>query len=130
LPANIDGLIDARAAVGAEVAERDTAASLGSGDLSVLGTPRALALCEQACCNLVAPALDSSRTSVGVSASFEHVRAAAIGCAIVAEAVLVGIDGSKLEFNVTIHAGSEAIFQGMLIRRVVDKARLLSSALR
>ena len=39
------------------VGEQDTARALGSGTVDVLGTPRLLALCEEACCRAIAASL-------------------------------------------------------------------------
>ena len=46
------------------VAENDTAAAVGSGDLPVLGTPRLLAWCEAATCAAVAPRLGEGQTGL------------------------------------------------------------------
>ena len=47
------------------VADDDTAAALGSGDLPVLGTPRLLAWCEATTCAALAEELTGAETSVG-----------------------------------------------------------------
>jgi fluoroacetyl-CoA thioesterase len=54
-----------RAAFRYTVTEADTAVALGSGEVPALGTPRALALAEQATVAAVAGALDIGVTTVG-----------------------------------------------------------------
>jgi fluoroacetyl-CoA thioesterase len=51
------------------VAEADTAAALGSGEVPVLATPRVLALAERATVAAVAGALEAGATTVGVRSS-------------------------------------------------------------
>ena len=47
------------------VTESDTALAVGSGSLSVLGTPRLIAWMEAATCAAIAEQLDDGQTSVG-----------------------------------------------------------------
>ena len=54
------------------VEESDTAASLGSGDLAVLGTPRLLAWAEAATCAAIVEELTEEQTSVGTRVALEH----------------------------------------------------------
>jgi len=48
------------------VGEADTALALRSGTVEVLGTPRLIALCEEASCRAVAAALADGTTTVGM----------------------------------------------------------------
>src|SRR5215472_18734454 len=85
-----------RASITAQVADADSAAALGSGDLPVLGTPRLLALAEAACVAAVAPQLEAGQTTVGTAVSLEHKRPSMIGTSIEVEAELTEIIGRRL----------------------------------
>jgi len=106
------------------VGDADTAAALGSGDLPVLATPRALAWLEAATC--AALDLDDSRTSVGTRVEVEHIAASPVGATITATADLVHEDGRLLRFRVAAHDGhGTLVAHGEVRRVVVDRARFL-----
>jgi len=119
-----------RASITAEVTEADTAQSLGSGDVPVLGTPRLLALAEAACIAATAPHLDEGKTTVGTAVSLEHKRASPVGASLEVEAELTEIDGRKLSFNFIaygIGAGDEVVIgAGTVDRMLVDTERFLT----
>ena len=121
-----------RATVTAEVGEADTAASLGSGDLPVLGTPRLLALAEAACVAAVAPHLASGQTTVGSAVSLEHKRPSPIGSSVQVQAELTDIDDRTLFFMFVAYgpgAGDEAVIGAGTAQRVlVDSERFLRKA--
>jgi predicted thioesterase len=91
-----------RATVALWVGEEDTAAALGSGDVAVLGTPRVLAIAEQASCQALGDSLGPEHTTVGTWAEVEHVAPSRVGDQVEANAVLVGVDGRRLEFSITV----------------------------
>lgn len=106
------------------VGDADTAAALGSGDLPVLATPRALAWLEAATCAVLD--LDDSRTSVGTRVEVEHIAASPVGATITATADLVHEDGRLLRFRVAAHDGhGTLVAHGEVRRVVVDRARFL-----
>lgn len=106
------------------VGDADTAAALGSGDLPVLATPRALAWLEEATC--AALDLDDSRTSVGTRVEVEHIAASPVGATITATADLVHEDGRLLRFRVAAHDGhGTLVAHGEVRRVVVDRTRFL-----
>jgi len=82
------------------VGEEDTAATLGSGSLPVLGTPRLLAWCEAATCAALAPALEDGQTSVGTRISLEHTAPSAVGATVQVTASSVHVDGKLVRFSV------------------------------
>ncbi len=57
------------ASISLTVTEQDTAIVLGSGDVAVLGTPRVVALCEEAAVAALAGFLPDGATTVGTSIS-------------------------------------------------------------
>ena len=70
------------------VADSDTARALGSGDVAVLGTPRVVALVEQAAVEALQGALPAGTTTVGMRVQLDHLRPTAVGVTVVAYAVL------------------------------------------
>ena len=120
-----------RATLSFEVTEQDTALSLGSGDLPVLGTPRLLAWCEAATCAAVRPALEAGRSSVGTRVRLDHVGASPVGARVEVTATVVYVDGRLLRFEVvavhTVGGGEEkTVAHGEVTRLVVDVERFLS----
>ena len=107
------------------VAEGDTAIALGSGDVPVLGTPRLLALAEEATVAAVAPALDPTATTVGHRVELEHLSATPLGGKVRAEAVLAAVEGRNLTFEVTVSDGKGPVGKVTITRVVVDRARFL-----
>lgn len=110
------------------VAEGDTAAATGSGDLAVLGTPSLLAWCEAAACAAVEPSMVASQTSVGTRVSLEHLAASPVGERVSVTATVVYVDGRLVRFEVVaIHVGDEKVVgHGELTRVVVDRERFLA----
>ena len=125
-------VVGLRATVTAEVTEADTAASLGSGDLPVLGTPRLLALAEAACVAAVAPHLGGGQTTVGSAVSLEHKRPSPIGSSVEVQAELTDIDERTLFFMFVAYgpgAGDDAVIGAGTVQRVlVDSERFLRKA--
>jgi fluoroacetyl-CoA thioesterase len=116
-----------QASITAIVGQDDTAIAVGSGDVDVLGTPRLIAWWEAATTKAVSAELDAGATSVGTSVDIEHLAPTAVGEQVRATAVLAGVDGRKLRFDVTAHQGEALIGQGRITRVVVDRARFISS---
>jgi fluoroacetyl-CoA thioesterase len=108
------------------VTEADTALALGSGIVEVLGSPRLVALCEEACCNAIANALDDGITSVGMRIQFDHLQPTPIGAEVIAEAVLEKIDGRRLKFTVSASDPGGLVAAGKITRVVVDLDRFMS----
>lgn len=108
-----------------KVGEEHSAASLGSGDVPVLGTPAVLALAEQACVEAIADDLPDGETSVGTWAEIEHLKATCLGATVHANATLLGHHGRRLEFNVTIEEDGEQVARVRHRRVLVDRGRFL-----
>ena len=115
------------AVVTCRVTPDDSAAALGSGDLSVLATPRLLAWFEAATVAAVAPRLRPEQTSVGTRVQLEHTRPSPVGAVLHVRADLVHVDGRLLRFEVVAEdsAGS-LVGHGQVTRVVLDRARFLS----
>jgi len=104
----------------------DSAASLGSGDVPVLGTPRVVALVEEATVAAVVDHLDEGDTTVGTRVELAHNAPTPIGRSVRAEAALTDVDGRSLTFAVTAHDGVNEIANGVIQRVVVDRTKFLS----
>lgn len=103
------------------VTDADTAQALGSGDVPVLGTPRVLALVEAATVAATAARLDGGFTTVGTRVELDHRAPTAVGRTVVAEAVLVTVDGRRLTFEVVLLDGETIAAQGLVERVLVDR---------
>ena len=111
-----------RASVTLTVSDADTAVALKSGDVNVLGSPRVVALCEQAAVAALEGCLREGQTSVGSWIELEHRAPSAVGAEVTAEAVLLGVHGRRLEFAVTVRDGDEEVARCKHRRAVVDRA--------
>jgi predicted thioesterase len=109
------------------VGDDDTASALGSGSLSVLGTPRLLAWCEAATCAAVDPELGPGETSVGTRVELEHVRATPVGVRLDVTASPLLRDGRLHRFGVVarVSEGGTVVATGEVTRVVVDVERFL-----
>ena len=108
------------------VTEADTARALGSGIVDVLGSPRLVALCEEACCTAITNAPEDGSTSVGMRVQFDHLQPTPIGAEVVAEAVLEKIDGRRLKFTVSASDPGGLVAAGKITRVVVGIDRFMS----
>ena len=110
------------------VCEADTARALRSGDVQVLGTPRLIALCEQATVAALGSCLPSGWTTVAMRVQFDHVAPVAEGSAVAADAVLDKVEGRRLFFTVTATDQAGLIGAGRVIRVAVERERFLSKS--
>lgn len=113
------------------VSPEDTAIALGSGDVPVLGTPRLLALVEEATCEAVRGAVTADRTTVGSTVELSHRRPTPVGARVTAHARVVARDGAQVVFEVhadhVTAAGerAEMIARGRITRVIVDRGVFL-----
>jgi predicted thioesterase len=118
------------ASVALTVSEADTALALGSGDVPVLGTPRLVALCEEASCRALDGRLGPGRTSVASRIQFDHLAPVGIGTTVVADATLQRVEGRRLIFTVSVHLRSDVhagiVGAGRLTRVLVDTEKFLA----
>jgi len=110
------------------VTDADTAQALGSGDVPVLGTPRALALVEAATVAATAVRLEPGYTTVGTRVELDHRAATPVGRTVVAEAVLTKVDGRRLLFEVSVRDGGTVAVEGRVERVLVDRHAFLEKA--
>ncbi|MGH9065669.1 MAG: thioesterase family protein [Acidimicrobiales bacterium] len=102
------------------VTEADTATAMGSGDVPVLGTPRLIALCEEASCRALDDELEPGTTSVGWRVQFDHLAPTAVGGQVVVDAVLERVEGRRLTFALSASDASGLVGAGKVTRVLVD----------
>ena len=108
------------------VTDSDTAIALGSGDVPVLGTPRVVALCEEATVAAVAGQLPDGSTSVGTRVECDHMKPSMEGETVTARATLVDVDARRLQFTITVaDADGGAVAVARVWRVVVERDRFL-----
>ena len=86
------------------VGPADTAVALGSGDVAVLGTPRLIALCEEATCAAVRGAVPDDHTTVGIEVAVRHLLPSWPGDVVRADARVVAADARRIEFAVVVRS--------------------------
>jgi predicted thioesterase len=117
-----------RATVSTTVNEGNTARSVGSGSLDVFATPMMIALMERAACEALSDCLEDSQTSVGTAINVDHIAASPIGATITAIATVTGVNGRKIEFEVTANDEHGEIGKGTHSRVIVDAERFIAKA--
>jgi fluoroacetyl-CoA thioesterase len=110
------------------VTEADTAIALRSGDVPVLGTPRVVALCEEAAVLILAGLLTAGQTSVSSRAEIAHVAPVAVGTLVRANATLERSEGRRLVFNVSVTDACGLVAAGKLTRIIVDREQFIRKA--
>jgi predicted thioesterase len=108
------------------VGEEDTARALGSGAVDVLGSPRLIALCEEATVNAINHVLDAGSSTVGMRVQFDHLQPTPVGADVVAEAVLEKVDGRRLTFTVSAEDSGGLVAAGKITRVLIDVDRFMS----
>ncbi len=108
------------------VGDKDTARALRSGTVEVLGTPRLIALCEEATCRAIEPGLEDGSTTVAMKVRVDHLQPSPIGARVVAEATLSRVEGRRLTFTVSASDGRGLVAVGKVLRIVVDLERFMS----
>jgi fluoroacetyl-CoA thioesterase len=116
------------ASVTVRVTEADTARALGSGDVDVLGTPRALALAEAATLRAAAASLAPGQTTVGTRVELDHLAPSPVGATVRADAELVYRSGRRLTFDVRLTQDGREVAAGRVIRAIVDRDRFTAQA--
>lgn len=110
------------------VSDADTSIALGSGDVAVLGTPRIVALCEEAAVAALAEFLPEGSTTVGTSVSIDHLAPTGVGGAVIATATVTEVDGKKASFRLVVTDGDKIVARGTHTRVVVDRERFEQAA--
>jgi predicted thioesterase len=109
-------------AISTTVTDADTAIALGSGDVAVLGTPRVVALLEEAAIAALVGSLPAGATTVGTNITINHMAASAVGATVSARATVVGVQGKKILFDIELTEGDTLAAKGTHTRVIVDRA--------
>jgi fluoroacetyl-CoA thioesterase len=110
------------------VSEGDTAVALHSGEVPVLGTPRVVALCEEASVAALVGRLEPGETTVGHTVQLDHVAPPRGGPRVSAEATLLKVNGRRLTFSVAVTDARGLVAAGKITRVIVDADRFMEKA--
>ncbi len=122
----INDLIGKSKTLSLTLTEAQSAITVGSGDVPVLGTPALIALLEKASVQLVAPELAADESTVGIRVELNHTRATALCRTVKATATLTAIEGRKLLFDLSAEDERGTIADGRLERFLISRERFLS----
>lgn len=104
-----------------------TAIALGSGDLPVLGTPKVVALIEEAAVAAIAGRVGNTDTTVGSRIEIAHLAPTAIGDTVVTTATVVGVNGRRVNFEAAVTEGDTVVARGVHTRFIVNRELFLES---
>lgn len=113
------------ASVALDVSDADTALALRSGEVPVLGTPRLVALCEEATLAAIADQVPDGHTTVGMRVQLDHLAPTPVGDRVKADARLDKIEGRRLTFSVSASDDRGLVAAGKVTRVVVDVAKFM-----
>lgn len=110
------------------VTDADTAIALQSGTVPVLGSPKVVALCEQASVQAIEGLLPAGHTSVGMRVQLDHLQPTAVGIEVIVESVLEKVEGRRLMFHVNVNDPRGLVATGRVTRVVVETERFLEKS--
>ena len=110
------------------VTHDDTAVALRSGEVEVLGTPRVIALVEEAALAAVSDQVPAGQTTVGMRVQVDHLAPTSVGSSVAAEATLEKVEGRRLTFTVSASDQCGLVAAGKVTRVVVETERFLDKA--
>jgi predicted thioesterase len=110
------------------VGEEDTARALRSGEVDVLGTPRLIALVEEASIDALADMVPAGQTTVGMRVQVDHLAPTNVGSSVSAESTLERVEGRRLTFTVSVSDHCGLVAAGKVTRVIVDTASFLDKA--
>ena len=110
------------------VSDKNTAASLGSGALSVFGTPYLAAMMENAAFLLMQKDLPEGKSSVGIMLNISHVSPTPVGMRVRAAAEITAIseNGKIIDFSVRGYDEAGLIGEGTHRRAVITVDRFMN----
>lgn len=100
-------------------------ATYWKNNVPVLATPILLWLSELACMSLTDHVLDESQMSVGFGHSMKHMAPTLEGDTVTIKAKLVGVEKSKLTYEVQAHDSQDLILKGQHTRTIINKPKFL-----
>ena len=94
--------------------------------VTAANTAATMGLMEHAAMTAVAAALPAGATTVGAEMNVTHIKPSGLGAEITATAVLTGVEGRKLTFNVGARDAEGMIGEGVHVRYVVDREKFMA----
>jgi fluoroacetyl-CoA thioesterase len=86
----------------------------------VLATPVMILIMENAALAAIRPFLDTGESAVGMAINVRHLAATPVGHEVRAEAVVIKVEGKRIEFKVSARDETEEIGSGTHQRMVID----------
>ncbi len=108
------------------VDEASTAIALGSGDVPVLGTPKVVALCEEASVGAIDGLLELGATTVGTNISLDHTAPSAVGSTVMATATVISANDRSIEFTVEVTEADRTVAEGTHRRAIINRDQFLT----
>jgi len=105
------------------VGEEHTAPRVGSGKIHVLATPVMINVIEAAALAAVEHLLPAGHQSLGTLLNVRHIAATPVGMRVTARAVVTGVNGRTIAFQVEARDEKELIGDGAHERVVVNVAK-------
>lgn len=105
-----------------------TAEVVGSGTVPVFATPMLVALMEKAALAALGNLLPGEKTSVGTRVELHHQAPTPLEMTVTAEAELLAVEGSRLDFAVKAWDEQGPVAEGNHQRVILDRERFLASA--
>lgn len=110
------------------VSEENTAKTMGSGTLDVFATPAMIALMEKTAWKSIQNELDEGCGTVGIRLDVTHDAPTPLGMTVTCESTLVGIDGRKLTFEVSVSDEKGQVGKGIHERFIVENDKFQNKA--
>lgn len=118
---NLDKALGQSARTPHTVSTSDLATVLGSGDVSVLGTPIVIAWMEQATVQVIAGFVEPHCTTVGTHVDVRHLIASVVGDSLDVSATLTSVKGRRLSFHVRAVVHDLIVAEGVITRSHVKR---------
>ncbi|MDP6375912.1 MAG: hotdog domain-containing protein [Pseudomonadales bacterium] len=123
-----ESLVGLSAELGQVVSRDMLAVSVGSGSVAVFATPELILLLEKTAVAALEGRMEDGTTTVGSALDVTHLAATPEGMEVTATAEVVGVEGRKLEFQVSARDAKEKIAEGTHTRFVVDAVKFQDRA--
>ena len=107
--------------------EATTAIALGSGDVPVLGTPKLIALVEEAAVAALSGSLGAEDTTVGTNVTVDHLAPTMVGGTVQATATVASSEGRKVVFAVKVTENGQPVARGTHTRFIVNRKQFLGT---
>ncbi len=107
------------------VKEEDLVSYLGNIPVAVLSTPKLIQLLEAAAIDAIRDFIPPDQLSLGTEVKMRHLSATPLGMKVTANALLKGVEKSKLLFLVDAYDEKEKVAEGEHERVLVSKEKFL-----